>query len=47
VAACGRLDASQISKAREQGGQASSLQKLGFLLRKRKPETGLAAVGFL
>jgi hypothetical protein len=47
VAAYGLLDACQISKAGEQGGQSSSLQKLGFLLRKCKPEAGSAAVGFL
>jgi hypothetical protein len=47
VAARGLLDAGQISEAGEQGGQASSLQKLGFLLHKRKSETGPAAVGFL
>jgi hypothetical protein len=37
----------QISEAGEQGGQASSLQKLGFLLCKCKPETGSVVVGFL
>jgi hypothetical protein len=32
-AACGLLDAGKISEAGEQGGQASGLQKLGFLRR--------------
>jgi hypothetical protein len=36
AATCGLLDAGQISEAGEQGGQASSLQKLGFLQRKQK-----------
>jgi hypothetical protein len=40
AAARGLLDAGQSSKAGEQGGQASSSQKLGFLQHKRKTRPG-------
>jgi hypothetical protein len=47
AAACGLLDAGQSSEAGEQGGQASSSKKLGFLQRKRKTKPGPDVVGFL